>query len=149
MTHMKETRTRRVLVGLWRILVVVLVNGMVLLMLFRGLPADALSKYGSRGSEVTQIQQRLSQLGYAPGAADGIFGQKTLAAVKAFQRDRGLAVDGIVGPKTLAALGLSGGGGSGGGYGGYSESDLQLLASIISAESRGEPYAGQVAVNMI
>ncbi len=149
MTHMKETRTRRVLVGLWRILVVVLVNGMVLLMLFRGLPADALSKYGSRGSEVTQIQQRLSQLGYAPGAADGIFGQKTLAAVKAFQRDRGLAVDGIVGPKTLAALGLSGGGGSGGGYGGYSESDLQLLASIISAESRGEPYAGQVAVGAV
>ena len=146
---MKETRTRRVLVGLWRILVVVLVNGMVLLMLFRGLPADALSKYGSRGSEVTQIQQRLSQLGYAPGAADGIFGQKTLAAVKAFQRDRGLAVDGIVGPKTLAALGLSGGGGSGGGYGGYSESDLQLLASIISAESRGEPYAGQVAVGAV
>ena len=52
--------------------------------------------------------------------------------------------------KTLEALGLIGGGGSGGeGYGGFSESDVQLLAKIISAESRGEPYQGQVAVGAV
>ncbi len=62
----------------------------------------------------------------------------------------GLSDDGIAGPKTLAALGLTGGGGSGGGsYGGFSESDVQLLAKIISAESRGEPYQGQVAVGAV
>ncbi|HBA47131.1 MAG TPA: hypothetical protein DCZ91_04905 [Lachnospiraceae bacterium] len=41
---------------------------------------------------------------YKPGAADGIFGSKTLAAVKAFQKDRSLVADGIVGAKTWAAL---------------------------------------------
>ncbi len=50
----------------------------------------------------------------------------------------------------MEALGLTGGGGSGGGsYGGFSESDVQLLAKIISAESRGEPYQGQVAVGAV
>lgn len=59
---------------------------------------------GSRGTDVTYLQQRLAVLGYKPGAADGIFGSKTLAAVKAFQTDHKLAVDGIAGPKTWAAL---------------------------------------------
>lgn len=59
---------------------------------------------GSRGADVTYLQQRLTALGYKPGTADGIFGSKTLAAVRAFQADHKLAVDGIVGPKTWAAL---------------------------------------------
>ncbi len=59
---------------------------------------------GNRGADVTYLQQRLAALGYKPGAADGIFGAKTLAAVKAFQKDHRLTVDGIVGPKTWAAL---------------------------------------------
>ncbi len=144
---MKTEKIQTVLHTLWRVLVILLVNAMILLMLTRGV--SALSRYGSRGGEVTQIQQRLSQLGYDPGKADGIFGDRTLAAVKAFQRDYGLTVDGIVGKNTLAALGITGGGGSGGGYSGYSDSDIQLLASIISAESRGEPYTGQVAVGAV
>ncbi len=133
---------------LWRSLVVVLVNIMILAMLLSG-SARALSKYGSTGSEVTQIQQRLQELGYSPGNADGIFGTRTKNAVISFQRDYGLVDDGIVGQKTLEALGLTGGGGSGGSYNGFSESDLQLLASIISAEARGEPYQGQVAVGAV
>ena len=144
---MKTEKIQTVLHTLWRVLVILLVNAMILLMLTRGV--SALSRYGSRGGEVTQIQQRLSQLGYDPGKADGIFGDRTLAAVKAFQRDYGLTVDGIAGKNTLAALGITGGGGSGGGYSGYSDSDIQLLASIISAESRGEPYTGQVAVGAV
>lgn len=134
----------------WRTMLIILVNLMIIAMLLNSGAAQALSKYGSTGSEVTQIQQRLQELGYSPGTADGIYGTRTKNAVIAFQRDYGLTDDGIVGPNTLEALGLTGGGGSGGGsYGGFSESDVQLLAKIISAESRGEPYQGQVAVGAV
>ena len=61
-------------------------------------------RQGSRGADVAYLQQRLSAGGYQPGAADGIFGGKTLAAVKAFQKDHGLIVDGIVGEKTWSML---------------------------------------------
>lgn len=134
---------------LWRAGLVALVNVLIFLMVMDSGGARALSKYGSTGGEVTQIQQRLQELGYDPGKADGIYGTNTKNAVIAFQRDYGLADDGIAGPNTLEALGLTGGGGSGGGYGGFSESDVQLLASIISAEARGEPYQGQVAVGAV
>lgn len=59
---------------------------------------------GSRGEEVRELQQRLNASGYSCGMIDGIFGQKTLEAVTAFQADRGLAVDGIVGAKTWNEL---------------------------------------------
>lgn len=61
-------------------------------------------KKGSRGADVTYLQQRLTAKGYGVGAIDGIFGQKTLEAVKAFQAEHGIVVDGIVGAKTWAAL---------------------------------------------
>lgn len=140
---------------LWRILLVLLINLMILAMLLNGGGANALSKYGSRGDEVTQIQERLTELGYDPGTADGIFGARTQEAVRAFQQDYGLAVDGIVGENTLRALGLledspdDGDAASTEGYGGFSAGDLDLLASIISAEARGEPYEGQVAVGAV
>ena len=149
---MRTDKGKQIGLILWRVLVIGLINLMIVLMLWNSGGAAALSKYGSRGGEVTQIQQRLQELGYDPGTADGIFGTRTQQAVLAFQRDYGLTADGIVGEKTLAALGItsSGGGGSGGGsYGGFSESDVQLLASIISAEARGEPYEGQVAVGAV
>lgn len=57
-------------------------------------------KIGSRGADVTYLQQRLTASGYGVGTIDGIFGIKTLEAVKAFQADNGLVVDGIVGVKT-------------------------------------------------
>lgn len=76
---------------------------------------------GARGSAVTALQNRLNQLGFNCGAADGDFGAKTDAAVKAFQRSRGLSADGVVGPKTWAKLGITVSGGvtnPGGGSGG-------------------------------
>lgn len=146
---MKTERGKQIGLLLWRVLVIGLVNLMILLMLWNSGGAAALSKYGSRGGEVTQIQERLQELGYDPGTADGIFGTRTQQAVIAFQQDMGLDADGIVGKNTLAALGLTEEGGSGGAYGGFSESDVGLLASIISAESRGEPYEGQVAVGAV
>lgn len=105
---------------------------------------EALSKYGSRGNEVTQIQTKLKRWGYYFGNIDGIYGSQTLSAVKWFQSKNGLTVDGIAGPKTLAAMGITSTGNNTGGT--ASNSDLNLLSHLVYAEARGEPYAGQVAV---
>lgn len=114
---------------------------------------EALVKVGSQGSEVRAVQTRLKELGFFNDKIDGIFGSKTRAAVIAFQKNRGLTPDGIAGKNTLAALGISSGSTSGSGnntsLGGFSSSDINLLARIISAEARGEPYAGQVAVGAV
>lgn len=104
----------------------------------------ALSKYGSRGEEVRQIQTKLKRWGYYNGNVDGIYGSQTLAAVKWFQSKNGLNVDGIAGPKTLAAMGITGT--SNNTSSSTSNSDLNLLARLVYAEARGEPYSGQVAV---
>lgn len=107
----------------------------------------SLSKVGSRSEEVRQIQTILKQKGYYTGNIDGIFGTQTKNAVISFQRDNGLKVDGIAGKQTLQALGITQT--NQGSYGGYSSADYELLARIISAESRGEPYLGQVAVGAV
>lgn len=64
-------------------------------------------KFGSTGSAVIKLQQRLRDRGFNPGAVDGVFGENTEAAVKAFQRSVGLLDDGIVGINTRTKLGLS------------------------------------------
>ena len=56
------------------------------------------------GDDVKEMQSRLNALGYSCGTADGEFGKKTLAGVKAFQKAKGLEVDGEFGPKSFAAL---------------------------------------------
>ena len=61
-------------------------------------------KNGSTGEAVKTLQARLNELGYSCGVVDGIFGAKTVAAVKSFQSANGLTVDGIVGAQTWAAL---------------------------------------------
>jgi len=105
---------------------------------------NALSKYGSRGSEVTQIQTKLKRWGYYNGNIDGIYGTQTLNAVKYFQRKNGLTVDGIAGPKTLAAMGIMSSSSSSSST--SNSSNLNLLSRVVYSEARGEPYAGQVAV---
>lgn len=59
---------------------------------------------GCSGSDVRALQEQLTAHGYAAGNLDGIFGPRTEAAVRAYQKAQGLAVDGIVGPKTWASL---------------------------------------------
>lgn len=59
---------------------------------------------GSKGDEVKKLQNALNAQGYDCGAADGIFGAKTEAAVRNFQSDHSLTVDGIAGKATQAAL---------------------------------------------
>lgn len=108
---------------------------------------ETISRYGSTGAEVTRIQTKLQSLGMYTGSIDGVYGSKTKDAVKTFQRSVGLTADGVAGNATLLYLGL--GGGTSGGYGKYSQSDYYLLARVISAEARGEPFTGQVAVGAV
>lgn len=61
-------------------------------------------RLGDHGEDVIYLQTRLAAMGYEVGKIDGIFGVKTLEAVKAFQVENNLAVDGIVGPKTWMAI---------------------------------------------
>lgn len=110
--------------------------------------SQALSKYGSRGNEVTQIQTKLKRWGYYSGSVDGIYGSQTVAAVKYFQRKNGLTVDGIAGPATLKAMGIMSSSSSSGSSS-SSSTDLNLLARLIYGEARGESYTGQVAVGAV
>lgn len=105
----------------------------------------ALSKYGSRGNEVIQIQTKLKRWGYYNGSIDGIYGSQTVAAVKWFQRKNGLTADGIAGTKTLNAMGIYNSSNNNSGTT-NSSTDLNLLARLVYGEARGEPYTGQVAV---
>jgi N-acetylmuramoyl-L-alanine amidase len=57
-----------------------------------------------RGDDVTSLQERLLELGYDAGRADGILGPETESGLRAFQRDYGLTADGTCGPATLRAL---------------------------------------------
>ena len=102
-------------------------------------------KKGSSGSVVSQIQTLLKNQGFYSGAVDGVYGSATEAAVKKYQQRFGLKADGMAGPQTLAYMGISAGGGASQSAGG----DVALLARLISAEARGEPYVGQVAVGAV
>jgi N-acetylmuramoyl-L-alanine amidase len=105
---------------------------------------SALSSMGSRGSEVKAIQEKLKERGLYKGSVDGIYGKNTKDAVIKFQKQNGLAQDGIAGPQTLKKLGISIGT-----IPSATESNVYLLARIISAEARGESYTGQVAVGAV
>ncbi|MEU8232277.1 L,D-transpeptidase family protein [Actinoplanes sp. NPDC048967] len=61
-------------------------------------------KTGVKGARVVALQQRLTDLGYWNGKADGTFGGRTQQAVYALQKAAGLNRDGVVGPKTQKAL---------------------------------------------
>ncbi len=101
---------------------------------------------GSSGSVVREMQRRLKEWGYYDGEVDGIFGSATEEAIEEFQLKNGLEVDGRAGPATLTALGLPAGESQ---ETGADSGDLALLARLISAEARGEPYTGQVAVGAV
>ena len=115
------------------------------------LPAQAavVLDIGSRGDNVLKVQKRLIQYKYLSGAADGVYGAKTKDAVRLFQRRNGLNADGRVGPATAAKLGVtlsSAAGATKTASASISSSDHRLLARLVYAEARGEPYKGKVAV---
>lgn len=70
------------------------------------LDASAAPEFTPRDFELTtkDVQSMLSTKGYDVGKLDGVMGPRTEAAIKQFQKDRGLKVDGKVGPKTRAAM---------------------------------------------
>lgn len=140
--------------NLFRLAILMLVNlCIVCLAFFQTSPfpsssppaVDVLSQYGSRGEEVTKIQTRLKSWGYFSGEVTGYYGSQTTEAVKRFQKKHGLSATGVADRKTLELIGIS----SSSSGASVSNADLELLARIISAEARGEPYIGQVAVGAV
>lgn len=103
---------------------------------------EVVSKFGSSGNEVRQIQTKLKNWGYYSDDIDGVYGSRTTSAVKKFQKSNGLTVDGIAGTATLKAMGIS----STSSATSNNQSNLNLLARAIYGEARGEPYEGMVAV---
>ena len=138
-------KNKKVIIGMSIITTIVII---ALVMAFKNNKVEALSKYGSRGNEVTQIQTKLKRWGYYNGNVDGIYGTQTVNAVKYFQRKNGLSVDGIAGPATLKAMGIYNSGSSSSSNTSNS-SNVNLLARLIYGEARGEPYTGQVAVGAV
>jgi peptidoglycan hydrolase-like protein with peptidoglycan-binding domain len=103
-----------------------------------GAPAQSHSGSSSAvraaGSTVSALQ---SVLGITP---DGVYGPNTRRAVRAYQRNHGLAVDGIAGPVTLASLGLAGSSPAPAASG-TAAAPSGTLARIAMCESRGNPAA--------
>ncbi len=71
---------------------------------FGGIPC--VFKKGHRSAAIEALQRKLNSLGYDAGSTDGIYGDKTVLAVKLFQRDNGLRADGVFGKDTNKKLGL-------------------------------------------
>ncbi|SDK15336.1 spore cortex-lytic enzyme [Natronincola ferrireducens] len=138
---------RKVAIPLLTIICVLLLA----ILMFESIYAQNLA-WGSSGAEVTDLQNRLSRWGYYDGAISGTFGPQTYEAVRFFQRRNGLTVDGVVGPQTRAALGMptkAAAPTTPVSRGVSRSDDVELLARTIHAESKGEPYEGQVAVGAV
>ena len=122
-----------------------------LLALWGAARAAVVLEVGSSGENVVRVQKRLIQYGYLSGTADGKYGEATRDEVIRFQKRNGLTADGRVGAKTAAALGVTLSGSSSSATTASSSAtivsaDHRLLAKLVYAEARGEPYKGQVAV---
>jgi N-acetylmuramoyl-L-alanine amidase len=128
-------------------LAVLFAVNIALILLAQGARA-ATYRTGSTGEQVRVIQDKLKRWGYYDGEVDGVFGSATEKAVRYFQRTNGLTEDGIVGTNTLAALGIFSTGTSSSAAASQ-DATVTLLARVISAEARGEPYEGQVAVGAV
>lgn len=84
-----------------------LISFVLVIALVLGCVSTALAvtlRKGSRGSEVTRLQNALKALGYYSLKVDGVYGKGTVAAVKAYQKSAGLKTDGIAGPQTQGKL---------------------------------------------
>ena len=75
-----------------------------------GIPEGAASAGGTRNATssdtIREVQRKLAERGYRPGAADGVMGRATRAALMEFQRKENLAVTGRADRQTLNALGV-------------------------------------------
>lgn len=85
---------------------------------------------GASGEDVRSVQSMLDKLGYYGGSLDGIYGEGTVAAVKAFQARNGLTADGKVGSKTADVL--------------YSDKALAADTSVVTPTPTPTPSYGVV-----
>lgn len=122
------------------------VSATVFMFVPSGIVDAAAVKQGSTGTIVRTIQTKLKNWGYYTSTVDGIYGAKTVAAVKYFQRVNGLTADGIVGNATASKMGVNINSSSSTSSSGVSSSDLYLLSACIYGEARGESYTGKVAI---
>lgn len=99
-------------------------------------------KLGSSGSAVSTLQKALEDAGYSVGSSgvDGIYGSDTQAAVKAYQKAKGLTVDGIAGTQTLSSLYASSSGSSGSTSSSSSASSTSGTSSTSSSGSVSTTY---------
>ncbi|MGM0445825.1 MAG: cell wall hydrolase [Bacillota bacterium] len=102
-------------------------------------------EYGDEGSDVAILQQRLTDMNLYSGRIDGIYGKKTVEAVKRLQESNGLKVDGIAGKSTIKYLPDNNI---------YETMDISreqiiLLARLIHGEARGETFTGKVGVGAV
>jgi putative chitinase len=105
-------------------------------------------KQGSSGPDVTNLQQKLKDLGFDPNGVDGHFGSGTTRAVTAFQQSKGLQADGVAGPATLAALqgdGAADAGAGDGSAGGDATSATANAGGLNLAGLAGKVPAGVIA----
>ena len=132
--------------SIWHIVTLMIALLMIAALVSRIFPREieTVSSVGSYGTEVRAIQERLKERGLYNANVTGYYGEITKNAVIAFQRQQGISQTGTAGPVTLKALGISVGQ-----VPAATEANVNLLARIISAEARGEPYAGQVAVGAV
>jgi peptidoglycan hydrolase-like protein with peptidoglycan-binding domain len=100
-------------------------------------------KQGSSGPDVTDLQQKLKDLGFDPNGVDGNFGPGTTKAVIAFQQSKGLEADGKAGPNTLAALQSSGDATASGG----STSDAATATAAGDTGGASSPTTGSKTLN--
>ena len=87
-----------------RLFLIAIMTMLMLSLCATALAAHIIVKNGCRGHAVTTVQRLLIEQGYLKDKADGVAGPKTVAAIKAFQKAKGLEVDGVCGDKTYAAL---------------------------------------------
>ncbi|MCL2633145.1 MAG: spore cortex-lytic enzyme [Oscillospiraceae bacterium] len=102
------------------------------------------SQYGSTGKEVEAIQRVLRDWGVFNAEITGYYGPITEEAVRKVQRYHGLRVTGIADQATLRVMGITTGK-----VISATQANINLLARMISAEGRGEPYEGQVAIGAV
>ena len=122
----------------------ILISAFCIILLGLTVATAAVYRRGSCGEVVAEIQTVLRDEGLYTDEPDGIFGEKTERAVRQYQERYGLKTDGIAGNQTLEQMGLS----ESAAEDSY-DNDLYLLSRIISAEARGEPYIGQLAVGAV
>ena len=87
------------------------------------------------------IQEQLTNFGYYEGTIDGFYDEDTKQAIMDFQEYKGITSSGIVDETTAIALELE--------AVAQTREEIYLLAKLIHAEARGEPYIGQVAVGAV